>query len=282
MKTWLKGVREIRLAADMQGKEGRPVVLFLHGAGQTGRSWSATARACADVGYRSVSVDTRGHGESDWAPDGDYLQETLAQDVAALVEAMPGSPVIVGASMSGMASMIAVGRGIAPTVRALVLVDIAPTFRPGGADRITGFMQANPNGFATVEEAADTLSRYNPNRPRPSDLSGLRRTLREIDGRYFWHWDPRLFGSAGIQVPLAAPGIEELARRIAIPTLLIRGANSDLIQEADIAAMQALVPHSRFVDIAGAGHMVVGDHNDAFSAAVFAFLREVDDTTLLA
>ncbi|HEU4840248.1 MAG TPA: alpha/beta hydrolase, partial [Ilumatobacteraceae bacterium] len=70
-----------------------------------------------------------------------------------------------------------------------------------------------------------------------------------------------------------AERLEEAARRLTLPTLLVRGASRDLLSEEGAAAMLALVPHAKQVDVAGAGHMVAGDRNDRFNRAVVDFLE---------
>src|SRR5205085_10912095 len=88
----------------------------------------------------------------------------------------------------------------AAVARALVLVDVAHQVELEGRNRIGTFMTGAPDGFASLEEAADAIAAYNPHRPRPTDLSGLAKNLRQReDGRWVWHWDPRFvrgkFGS---------------------------------------------------------------------------------------
>ena len=161
-------------------------------------------------------------------------------------------------------------------MRALVLVDVAPTVNREGVGRIAAFMRANSGGFATLEEAADAVSAYNPHRPRPKDISGLRRNLREVEGRLYWHWDPAFMGARGVSATIDRDGLVAAARRVDVPTLLVRGAQSEVVGEEEVAAFRTLMPQARYVDVAGAGHMIAGDRNDAFNSAVVDFLQEVD------
>jgi pimeloyl-ACP methyl ester carboxylesterase len=164
----------------------------------------------------------------------------------------------------------------------LVLVDVAARLEVAGMERIRDFMLSRPDGFASLEEAADTIAAYNPNRPRPKDVSGLQSVLRQRpDGRWAWHWDPAFMGMDPDRArqgrdPTDPELLDRSARAVTIPTLLVRGRQSDLLSEAGAAHLQELVPHARYVDVAGAGHMVAGDRNDAFGAAVTAFLAELD------
>lgn len=260
---------DVRLAADLAGPADGAPVLLLHGGGQTRGAWGGALVEGARRGFRMISADLRGHGESDWSPAADYTLTALAADVGAILSTLDGPAFVVGASMGGAAALAyaAEGRKLA----GLVLVDVAPTVNLAGAERILAFMQAAPEGFASLEEAADAVAAYLPNRPRPSDVSGLRRNLRLRDGRYHWHWDPRLFQHR--RTPRDASGLREAARRLIAPVLLVRGGRSDVVSQEGVDDFRKLAPHAEFADIAGADHMVAGDQNDAFNAAVFDFLE---------
>lgn len=274
-----------RLAADAAGPpQGPPVVLF-HGGGQTRHSWGTTLEALGAAGWRAYSVDLRGHGQSEWAADGDYSLDAFAGDVVAISGSLDRPPALVGASLGGIASLAAMGEHPADELAsALVLVDVAPRIEVDGRERIGAFMVEHlANGFGSLEEVADALQRYNPHRPRPTDLSGLRKNLRQADdGRWHWHWDPAFvtgrFGAADeTRVSLLdANRLEDAARAITQPTLLVRGRVSDLLSEEGAQELLTLVPHAKLVDVAGAGHMVAGDRNDLFNDAVVAFLHSLD------
>ena len=90
-------------------------MVLLHGGGQTRYAWGSTARVLAERGWHVYRVDLRGHGESDWPDDGDYGPEAFAGDVYEIARALPEPPVLVGASLGGIASMVAIGT--APTSR---------------------------------------------------------------------------------------------------------------------------------------------------------------------
>ena len=237
-----------------------------------------------ESGWRAYSVDLRGHGESEWDPDGDYTMDAFAADVRAIAKSMPSPPAIVGASLGGIASMAAIGETDGPPIAsALVLVDVAPTIEMDGALRIGAFMAEHmEDGFASLEEVADAIAAYNPHRPRPSDLRGLRKNLRQRpDGRWAWHWDPQFisgrFGSQDeTRSSLVDPErLQVAAKKLTIPVLLVRGRMSDLLSEEGAQELLELVPHARLADVAGAGHMVAGDRNDLFNDAVVSFLEEV-------
>jgi pimeloyl-ACP methyl ester carboxylesterase len=273
----------LTLAADSYGPpDGPPVVLF-HGGGQTRHAWGGTARLLGDKGWRATTVDLRGHGDSDWPAAGDgsgYTLDEFAADVRAVAAVQARPPVLIGASLGGLSSLVAIGEAPAGTTVAsgLVLVDVAPRLEEKGIERIAEFMLGNLDGFASLEEVADAVAAYNPHRPRPTNLSGLRKNVRlRDDGRWYWHWDPAFLLGGRRDEPRSVRNedrLEDAARALTVPTLLIRGRQSDVLSEAGARETVGLIPHARYIDVGGAGHMVAGDRNDAFNDAVLEFLRE--------
>lgn len=275
----LHGADGIELAADVAGDPDDPPVVLFHGGGQTRHAWGTTLQALAGSGWYASSVDLRGHGDSAWAPDGDYSLDAFAGDVTAVATGLD-RPVLVGASLGGLASLTAIADAPEPIARALVLVDVAPRVEMAGAARIVDFMRGHLDGFESLDAVADAVAAYNPHRPRPSNLEGLKKNVRQrADGRWMWHWDPRFVsGKRGspdeTRSSITDPDrLQRAARSLTVPVLLVRGRMSDLLSEAGAAEFQALVPHAEVVDVAGAGHMVAGDRNDLFNDAVVSFLQ---------
>ena len=266
----------VTLVADVGGPPDAPTVILSHGGGQTRHSWSKAALELAARGYQVINVDMRGHGESDWAPDGAYTLEAGAHDLRTIIGSVKRPVALVGASMGGMLSFYTVATSETPSVDALILVDIVLRPAREGEQRIKKFMRGNPNGFATLDEAVDAVAAYNPARPRPNDPSGLMRNLRlRDDGRLYWHWDPRLLeAEPGVEPPERADILVSLAGNVTIPTLLVRGGQSDIVDAEGIEELQRLVPQTEILEVGGAGHMVAGDRNDAFNAGVIAFLEK--------
>lgn len=263
------------LCGDALGRPDAPCVLLLHGGGQTRHAWGNTGEQLAHAGFRSISLDLRGHGESDWAKDGDYRVDRFVADLRKVIEALGGQVfALVGASMGGITSLITQGEHEA-SARALVLVDIATTAQPAGIERIIDFMQQKPEGFASLEEVAQAIAAYQPQRKRPPRLEGLSKNVRlGADGRYRWHWDPAFLTKTGPEAgPLRKERLVAAATALRVPTLLIRGKLSDVISIEDAREFQAHVPHAELVDVRDAGHMVAGDSNDVFSEAVLSFLE---------
>lgn len=277
------GHHGVDLVADLypQSSTEKPSVILLHGGGQNRHAWAKTARTIHAAGHHVVAYDARGHGDSSWDPAGRYETEDLAYDLLAVRERYCGRrpAVAVGASIGGMTTLIA--HRIAPPRlwAGVVLVDVTPRMEIDGARRVVQFMSAHPDGFATLHDAGDVIAAYNPHRPRPTNLDGLAKNLRQgPDGRWRWHWDPRFvvgkFGSADeTRFTTVGPNLlERSADALAVPTLLVRGRSSDLLSEEGAREFLERVPHAEFADVAGAGHMVVGDRNEVFNTAVLDFL----------
>jgi pimeloyl-ACP methyl ester carboxylesterase len=268
----------VDLVADAYGDEQGPAVVLLHGGGQTRHAWGGAAEAFAAAGRYALAVDLRGHGHSDWSPDGLYGLSRFAGDVHTIVEYLGRPPALVGASLGGLSSIIAVGESTDAVASSLVLVDVAPRVEEVGRNKIADFMRAGFDGFDTLDDAADLIASFVPHRERPTDLSGLKKNLRQRgDGRWYWHWDPRFITNReGVDGQEGLVNHERLcaaASRITIPTMLVRGRMSDIVSDESVRELQELVPHAEVVDVAGAGHMVAGDKNDVFNSAVIDFVQ---------
>lgn len=263
-----------RLVADVGGAVDAPAVLLLHGGGQTRHSWGQAQLELMQSGYYVVSVDARGHGESDWIADGDYSLSGQVDDVKGIVRELGKPTALVGASQGGVLALLACGAD-PELAQALVLVDVAPRLETEGVAHIHRFMTSHLHGFASIEEACDVVAGYTPARPRPRNPDGLRKNLRlKSDGRWYWHWDPSMFdGELGPKVAHMSQQMALAARRIKIPTLLLRGQHSDVISGTGASELNAMIPHLELLDIEGAGHMIAGDRNDVFNRAIIEFLQ---------
>ncbi len=277
----LCGLDGIRLAADARGDPNDPTVVLLHGGGQTRHAWGGALGVLAAHGWYALAVDLRGHGDSEWSPDGVYDLDRFAADTAEIARAFD-RPALVGASLGGLASLAAIGEADDPIASALVLVDVTPRLEMPGVRRIGEFMRSGLDGFDSLEQVADAVAGYVTHRPRPTDLSGLRKNVRQrADGKWVWHWDPRfvdrMSDAAGEPTGgfIRANRLHEAATRVGVPTLLVRGGVSDVVSVEGVEELRRLVPHAEVVDVAGVGHMVAGDRNDRFNAAIVEFLDRV-------
>ena len=278
-RTVFHGPDGTRLVADRWAPVGDPsglgTVLLLHGGGQTRHSWAATGARLAAHGWTAIALDARGHGDSGWSPTGHYSMDVFVRDLWSVVDALDAPPVLVGASLGGSTALVATGERPG-TAAGLVLVDIAPRTNREGRDRVIAFMAGAPDGFGSLDEAADAVAAYNPHRPRPRNPDGLRKNLRQrADGRWYWHSDPR-FLQIGDEANRDAqtPRLYAAARRVRVPTLMVRGSGSDVVSAEGAAELRELIPDVRLAEVT-AGHMVAGDDNDVFTIRLLDFLSEV-------
>ena len=268
----------LHLAVETYCADGAPTLLFAHGFGQTRGAWNGAVAALAAQGYRCVSFDARGHGESGRAPDGSYRMPSFVDDLLMLARAQAGPPVLVGASMGGLLGLVAAGEIRPSPFRALVLVDITPRWETKGVERILAFMQAHPDGFADYAEAAEQIAAYLPYRPGRKSEEQLRPLMRTgSDGRLRWHWDPALLaGDLIAESERYQPRLFAAAARVEVPVLLLSGERSDVVSQSTVAEFLQLVPHARHVEVAAATHMLAGDANDAFAREIECFIQSLD------
>jgi pimeloyl-ACP methyl ester carboxylesterase len=275
VRTSFRAPDGIELVGDHGGPLDAPAVILMHGGGQTRHSWDRTVENLLDQGFQVLNYDARGHGESGWSKDSAYSLPDRARDLQAVAASLAVPFLLVGASLGGATAIQAIHDGLRPA--GLVLVDIVPAPEPKGVERIVSFMRGHHAGFASIDEAVDAVASYNPDRPRPSDSGGLMKNLRRReDGRLYWHWDPRILDTGPdvhhLAVQHAASTLEILPD---LPVLLVRGLSSDVVSDQGVCAFRERLPRLEVLDVAGAGHMVAGDRNDAFTAGILAFAARV-------
>ena len=275
----LKTPSGITVEYDLWGELEKNAILLLHGGGQTRHSWKATAEKITQTGRCAITMDLRGHGNTDWSQSGDYTLNDFSSDVAFLIGELQINPVLVGASLGGLVGIYLEGKYEPDSISGLVLVDIVPNMNIAGAERVKDFMlEHSKTGFASLSEVSEILSKYNPHREKSSDLEGLKRNLRKRGEKWFWHWDPMFISTErGEENPdMRNPVLlNELCSNITVPMLLVRGKMSDLVTEAEAKEFLERYPDASFADVSGAGHMVVGDKNDVFARAIIDFLNHM-------
>lgn len=279
VRTFL-GFDGLDLVADCFGDSGNQAVIFAHGGGQTRYAWGQAAKTLARKGFYSVAFDSRGHGDSNWCPDGNYRLSDYGKDMGNIARSL-NNPIVVGASLGGLSAISAtheVGEGI---FSAIVLVDVTPRMDIGGVSKVLGFMGDKvEQGFPSLEAAADAIATYLPHRKKPKSLDGLAKNLRlGDDGRYRWHWDPKFVSSENRPTMEGhADRLYGMASQIHQPMLLIRGQMSELVTRESAEEFLQRVPNARYVDIEDAGHMIAGDKNDVFTQSVVTFVNSLGMT----
>jgi pimeloyl-ACP methyl ester carboxylesterase len=250
----------------------QPSILLLHGGGQNRFSWKNTGQILADEGFHVVALDSRGHGDSDRSPEAIYTVDALCADTLAVLDQIGRPVVLIGASMGGMTGMLVADAAGPEKVTKLVLVDVVPRYEKDGSARIRDFMFSHVHGFESLDEAADAVAAYLPHRTKPRSPEGLKKNLRQRDGRWYWHWDPRFLTAPADDAFVREEKLERAAMDLKIPVLLIRGKLSDVVSPEGVKDFLSKVPHAEFVELSDAGHTAAGDDNDAFSAAVVQFV----------
>jgi pimeloyl-ACP methyl ester carboxylesterase len=266
----------LTLHCDRYGDGPGPSVLFAHGFGQSRHAWSATAQTLAARGYRCFAADGRGHGDSGWLAGGRYAFAQFLDDVRTLAAHAGPRPIWVGASMGGLLGMVAEAAHGPGLFSALVLVDVTPSWEPHGVERIMRFMRARPEGFASPQEAHAAVRAYLPHRVDARGPQRLEKLLvRMPNGRLRWHWDPALLDSVAHEVQGLGARLQDAARALRLPVLLISGGRSDVVSTRTIDEFLTLVPHAQHRRVADATHMVAGDDNERFTALIAAYLDDL-------
>lgn len=273
MHRW-PGANDLEIAGDTWGRPGGPLVVLQHGGGQTRHAWKGAGETLGRAGYHTVAYDARGHSDSGWAPPDEYGPDFMVEDLRRVVGALGSArPVLVGASMGGGTSLIAVGEGHIEAA-ALVLVDMAPQLSVEGTSKIREFMAQRPEGFDSLEEVSEAIANYQPHRKRPRKLDGLAKNVRLApNGKYRWHWDPARMQRR--RMSAYRERLSAAADNLKLPTLLVRGGLSDVLTEEGAQRFLEQCPHAEYVNVTDAAHMVAGDRNDIFADAVIDFLERV-------
>lgn len=266
----------LTLAGEAYGDPAAPPVLFFHGGGQSRSAWRGSAKRVAQAGYYGVAFDLRGHGDSGWAADGDYLLDAYARDVEALLAQFDRPVTLVGASRGGQAVLVG-GSRHHQRVRLIMLADVAPLMRDDGVVGIRQFFAESANGFATLDHAADTLAR-NLGQPRLGEPARLSRSMRQDEaGRWHWRWDPATGRAQFLHPPSEGQAVLAAAARVTCPVVLVRAELSHLLTDAGVAAFRRLAPQLQVVTAMGVGHMFTADRNDAFAAELLGWLAQIPE-----
>jgi len=257
------------------GAPDAPALLCLHGITQTAHSWDEVAADLARD-HRVLSFDQRGHGDSDWAADGDYTRHTQAADLDAITDALGLRRfILAGMSMGGINSIAFTARH-PQKVKALIIVDVSPEIQAKGVENIRAFIQQS-DVLDTFEEFVARAHQFNPRRSLDNIRSRLTHNLKQLpDGKWTWKYDPALRSpNRGFQAS-ALLNLWDDVRAIRCPTLIIKGGESDILSAESATKLQAAIPGSRVAVVPGAGHSVMGDNPTAFVAAAREFLKTVD------
>ena len=260
------------------GNPDNPPMLLLHGFAQTCHSWDFVALGFSD-NYRVIVLDQRGHGDSDWASDGDYSPETQQKDISGVVNELGlANFVLMGLSMGGRNSFTYAANN-AGKVKALVVVDAAPQNMQQGTQNIRSFVQQDDE-LDSVDAFVERVLQYNPRRDPQQVRGSIMHNIKELpSGKWTWKYD-RALRSPGRRMGSDAETEKRLwgyIESLQCPTLLVRGGASDIVAMDTADRMHQAIPNSRIATIEGAGHLVMGDSPSGFQSAVTDFLASLTD-----
>ncbi len=258
------------------GTAGRPPVVFLHGGGLNAHTWDVVCAALRRE-HHCVALDQRGHGESEWSPEMDYRIESHVADLEAFFDALAiGRCVLVGMSLGGANALAWAGRH-SRRLAGLVLVDVGPETRAEGVRKIAAFTsEATP--LDSVEQFVERALAFNPRRNRELLRRSLLHNLRRMpDGRYMWKYDQRHRGRVDPEAQAHRREILWAAvDTVDCPTLVVRGAQSDVFHDEDAEKLAGRLRRARWVRVEGAGHTVQGDNPAGLLMHIREFLDEVN------
>jgi pimeloyl-ACP methyl ester carboxylesterase len=239
------------------GREDAPALVMWHGLARTGRDFDTLAAHLADR-YRIVCPDTLGRGLSGWsrAPRRDYTLESYVRHAVGILDGLGIDRLKwVGTSMGGALGMLLAAGPLKGRLERLVINDIGPSLNPAAVERIRDYLNLRPS-FKTMVEFEAFLRRVYTPYGFQTDAEWRRMAETSVrrlgDGRYVPHYDPEV-----MRVFAATAGDYEMWSdydRVACPTLVLRGAESDLLLPQVAEEMTRRGPMARLETIPGCGH----------------------------
>ena len=258
-----------RISALVWGR-GEPELVLLHGGAQNAHTWDTVALALARP---LVAIDLPGHGHSDWRDDHDYGPRRNAEAVAvALDKLAPHAAAVVGMSLGGLTTL-ALAALRPERVRRVLLVDVTPGANAVKAEPIVAFV-AGPESFESFDEILARTVLHNPTRSLSSLRRGVLHNARpREDGRWVWRYDRlnRIRSATASGADLGFDVFWDDVAKLRVPLLLVRGALSGVVDDADVAELRRRKHDAQVVVVAGAGHSVQGDRPVELAAIVARF-----------
>ncbi len=248
---------------------GEPELVLLHGGAQNAHTWDTVALA---LGRPLLALDLPGHGHSDWREDRAYWPAENASVVEVAIRALaPDAAAVAGMSLGGLTAL-ALSHRAPDLVRRLVLVDVTPGVNRDKASAITSFV-AGPESFASFEEILERTMAFNPTRSESSLRRGiLHNAAARPDGSWSWRYD-RFLPEGDAAVPDFGD-LWDAVGAVAVPFLLLRGADSPVVDDDDVAELRRRAPEAQVEVVEQAGHSIQGDQPLELAARLVAFLED--------
>ena len=252
------------------GEMVKSALYFLHGGGLTSHTWDAICLGLRNR-YHFLALDFRGHGDSQWAEN--YEIDSHVEDVRAIVDALSLRDLgLIGMSLGGIVAVTYAGRF--SDLSELVVIDIGPSAtRGGGSQRIRDFIDGAE--LDSIDNFVERSLKFNPKRDRELLRASLLHNLRELpNGKWTWKYDKRHYMGPGDQKLFVTALNATWAKvpDIKCRTLVVRGADSDILSETGGKQLAETFPHGTYVEVPRAGHTVQGDNPAGLVAALRRFL----------
>ena len=248
------------------GNPGATPMVLLHGHCGNAHTWDTFVDSVRHD-YHVLAIDQRGHGDSSWAKS--YRPDDYVLDLAGLVaELRFKDMILIGHSMGGINAIVYAAR-YPDKVSKLVIGDIGPEFADAGIEHIKERLASVPEEFPSKKEALRYLQKTEPRASEEFIRRQLKYALKYDElGRLVFKYDPAL-----LQAKVISPQwLWEYLERIVCPTLVVHGAESDVLLPEVARRMADSLAFGSAVDIEYAGHRLLEDNPEAYEAAVCRFL----------
>ena len=248
------------------GNSGAPSIVLVHGICGNAHYWDLFARGLRHH-FHILALDHRGHGDSGWSNQ--YRLRDYVTDLEYFINSLNlQNPVLIGHSMGGIISAVYTAENPG-NVKKMVIVDIGPEIKAGGAELISEEWANEPLFFSSVKEAADYIKSTHPYHSEDYIMHMLNYALKQDEmGRYKFKYDRQVR-----ELEFHSPEwLWDYLKMIVCPTLVVRGTESELLDSEVANRMAATLAFGSVVDIEHAGHTVQGDNPEAFVVAIRRFL----------
>ena len=258
------------------GEPAKPAILLLHGFAQTCHSWDFVCLSLCDR-FRLIALDQRGHGDSQWAPNGDYSSEAHDRDIEAVVDSLGLDNFVLGGLSMGGRNALAYAANHASRLKALVIVDFAPVMGSKGSEHIRRFIE-DDDELDSVEAFVDRVQKFNPRRSVEQIRGSLMHNIKQLpNGKWTWKYDGilRKPGRRPARDPKETQRLWGYVDSVSSPTLVVRGAKSNVVAADTAHAVRDRLAVSTLAVVEDAGHLVPGDNPAGFIAALTTFLNDL-------
>ena len=248
------------------GGDGKPLLILIHGLDRHAHTFDHVAPHFLDR-YHVIAMDMRGHGESEWDPDGRYLVEDYVRDLEAVADSQRWRGITVWGNSTG-GRVAQVYAGLHPDrVARVISEDVGPERPRQIADNYGRRVAAEQEGWPSEEALVAQLKRSNPRTPEPNLRTYVRYgTIRDAGGRVIWKRDPRIADG------FVVTDLWRFVSQITSPALYIIGGASTIVPAETQERLKKTLPRVRIVTIAGAGHYPSEERTTETLAIIDEFL----------